>query len=349
MGVRNNRTPPSPSNVHRIAVVRALQLGDFLTAVPALRALRFAFPESEITMIGLPWLRSIASRFGAYLDRVQDFPGFPGIDEVPYEPERTARFIQAQRRYGYDLALQMHGNGRVSNAFTHALGAPTTVGLTSEPDAAAGLTMTAPYPDGPEVLRNLRVVELVGAAARGTELEFPLFAEDRREAQELLKPVHRRFVIGIHPGARDPARRWEPESFAEVAEALADGLGAAIVLTGTAGEAPTVRDVAGFMGRPALDLAGRSSLGGLAAVVQRLDLLVTNDTGPAHLADALGTASVTIFGPADPRRWASLDQQRHPFVRRPVQPQEVIDVATDLLKRTPSLSLPTRGGNVETL
>jgi ADP-heptose:LPS heptosyltransferase len=133
----------------------------------------------------------------------------------------------------------------------------------------------------------------------------------------------RRPLIGIHAGAHAPARRWPAERFAVVADHLAQRFGAQIVLTGGPGEEEIAQAVAAgtpLAGRvaPALNVAGQTSLGGLAALIDRLDLFIANDTGPAHLADALGTPSVTIFGPADHRRWAPLDHTRHPIVRRPV-------------------------------
>src|SRR3954451_11977568 len=87
----------------KIAVFRALYLGDLLLAIPALRALRAGFPGAEITLIGLPWAASFAQRFERYVDRFVEFPGYPGIDEVVVEPERSARFLAEQRAYGYDL------------------------------------------------------------------------------------------------------------------------------------------------------------------------------------------------------------------------------------------------------
>ena len=133
----------------------------------------------------------------------------------------------------------------------------------------------------------------------------------------------RRPLIGIHAGAHALARRWPAERFAVVADHLAQRFGAQIVLTGGPGEEEIAQAVAAgssLAGRaaPALCVAGQTSLGGLAALIDRLDLFVANDTGPAHLADALGTPSVTIFGPADHRRWAPLDQRRHRIVRRPL-------------------------------
>jgi ADP-heptose:LPS heptosyltransferase len=322
-----------------------LYLGDLLLAVPALRALRAGFPEAEITLIGLPWAASFARRFRRYIDRFVEFGGYPGIDEVAVDPGRSAHFVEEQRAYGYDLVVQMQGSGRTSNPCALALGGRMTAGY-YEGELPPGLTFGAPYPDDqPEVLRNVGLIRLLGCPHRGLELEFPLFAQDRAEAAALLRRLPRprhvpescdpgddacstphqagRPLIGIHAGAHAPARRWPAERFAVVADHLAQRFGAQIVLTGGPGEEEIAQAVAAgtpLAGRvaPALNVAGQTSLGGLAALIDRLDLFVANDTGPAHLADALGTPSVTIFGPADHRRWAPLDQTRHPIVRRPV-------------------------------
>ncbi|MDI3342043.1 MAG: glycosyltransferase family 9 protein [Sphaerobacter sp.] len=310
---------PPIGQPRRVAVLRALHLGDLLLAVPALRALRAGFPQAEITLIGLPWAAAFVERFRHYLDRFVPFGGYPGMGEVPLDPARVERFVADQRAAGYDLVIQMHGNGRTSNACALALGGRVTAGyyVGARP---AGLTVAAPYPDDcPEVERNLRLARLLGCPDPGPALEFPLHAADRAEAARLLARLPSGGpLVGIHPGARPPARRWPPERFAAVADHLVDRLGARVLLTGSPEEVETARRVAAAMRASPLVLAGQTSLGGLAALIARLDLFLSNDTGPAHLAAALGTPSVTLFGPADPVRWAPLDRARHPIVRVPV-------------------------------
>jgi len=304
----------------KIAVFRALYLGDLLLAVPALRSIRTGFPGAEITLIGLPWAASFARRFSRYIDRFVEFVGYPGIQEVDADPEKCDAGLEEQRAYGYDLVIQMHGNGRVSDEFALALNGQVTVGY-YEDILPAGLTVGMPYPeDEPEVLRNLGLARLLGCRNLDPELEFPLFNEDRGEAARLLRRLTRanRPWIGLHAGAKSPARRWPAEYFARVADHFAQRFNAQIILTGSPIDESIVQILVERMGIQPLNVAGQTSLGGLAALISELDLFISNDTGPAHIANAVDTPSITIFGPVDPGGWAALDQSRHPIVRRGV-------------------------------
>ncbi len=114
----------------RIAIVRALPgLGDMLCAVPAWRALRAAWPNAHITLIGLPSARWVASRFGQYIDRVAVMPGFPGLVDQSLAAEDVPAFLTAMQHERFDLALQMHGSGTTSNVLTMLLGAHTAAGF----------------------------------------------------------------------------------------------------------------------------------------------------------------------------------------------------------------------------
>lgn len=306
--------------VERIAVVRALYLGDMVLAVPALRALRSGFPAATITLIGLPWARDFANRFGPYVDDFMELVSFPGIDEVSADPVRTAEFIEEQRERRYDLVIQMHGSGRTSNRLALALGGTLTAGY-YEPDQPSSLDVGAPYPRrGSEIDRNLGLAALLGCPGDDRELEFPIHDEDRAEARAILDEIgiRDRPIIGLHPGSKFPSRRWMPERFAAAATALARESGAAVVVTGNGAEVALAKEVARDITGDACAIAGRTSLGGLAALIERMDVLISNDTGPAHVATALSTPSVTILGPGDVRRWAPTGGGRNAVVRHGV-------------------------------
>ncbi|MDI7275426.1 MAG: LPS biosynthesis glycosyltransferase, partial [Anaerolineae bacterium] len=194
--------------VRRIAVLRALYLGDFLCAQPALRALKARFPLAELTLIGLPWIEPFLRRY-ACVDDFLAFPGCEGIAEVPYNREVTEAFLERARGLRFDLAVQMHGSGPASNDFVAALGAPTSLGYTPRGEPGP-LTKCVPYPGDAvhEVRKWLGLVAHVGATGPARP-ELPVTPEEEHEAESLLAPLDRtRPLVALHAGSRDPARRW---------------------------------------------------------------------------------------------------------------------------------------------
>lgn len=326
----------------KIAVLRPGRLGDLLLAVPGLRALRHSFPRAEITLIAQPWARDLVRRTG-YVDRFLEFPGFPGMPEAPFRRERTLDFLQQSAVYGYDLVLDLHGCEPPAAILAALLGGKRVAGYCLHPEVARHLDVCLPWRDGEhEVHRVLRLVQAVGGSPCGTYLEFPLVEDDFREV-EGLPGVQEALasgdpVVAVHPGAGDPGKRWPADRFAGLADALARDTGCRVVLLGGPLELDLVEQVSGRMEARPISLAGRLSLGGLAALISQVDLYVGNDTGPSHLAVAVGTPSIAIFGPTDTGRWAPLDADIHRAVHQPILNQvsveAVLAVARDLLERS---------------
>lgn len=320
-----NFLDPAP---HRIAVFRALQLGDMLCVVPALRALRVAAPDAQITLIGLPWSVTFAERFNQYIDDVLVFPGFPGLPEENFDVARIPQFfIDAQRRE-FDIAIQLHGSGAISNLIITLLAAKKCAGFYSPgayyPKAGTFIPWQGNETEHKtEIGRCLCLMESLGAAPQGDYLEFPLLASDFRALHTIFDSYHltAQQYVCVHPGARLPSRRWPAERFAKVADAVA-AKGIPVVLTGSQEEVDIVQNVAKAMKYPVIDLAGKTKLGVVAALIAKSRLLICNDTGVSHIAAALKTPSVVISCGADPARWAPLDKQRHHviFQQTPCRP-----------------------------
>ncbi len=193
-------TPPR----HSIAVFRALQLGDLLCSVPALRALRQAYPHSHVTLIGLGSAAAFVERFGAYVDELMVFPGIQAFPEQsPHEDDLPAFYVRAHTRH-FDLAIQLHGSGEQSNAIVQELGAARWCGFVPRAgQAEPGRLM--PWPEGlPEPLRYTALMHHMGLRVDGYELEFPLSEADRIAAESLARQhglTLARTVL-LHPGAR---------------------------------------------------------------------------------------------------------------------------------------------------
>lgn len=297
----------------RVAVFRALQLGDLLCAVPALRALRAALPAARITLVGLPWASDFAARYSRYIDDFLAFPGAPGLPEGKGTAEDLCTFYAAAKEARFDVVLQMHGSGLHSNPVVQAIGARLTAGFYRAGEPCPDSQRFLPYPEREsEVRRLLRLMEFLGAPSRGEQLEFPITAIDAADYDHLKEEtgLRDRGYVCVHPGARNNARRWAGERFAAVAADLV-ARGMQIALTGTQSEAALTAEVAQAMHAPCVNLAGRTHLGLLAAVVSHARLVICNDTGVSHIAAALRVPSVIIYTASSPQRWAPADRLRH--------------------------------------
>lgn len=252
----------------RVLALRALGLGDLLTAVPALRGLRQAFPDQRLVLAAPAWLESVALLSGA-VDGV--LPTAP-LGRIPGWPPR--------------LAVNLHGCGPQSTRRLRELGG----GEVWAYDTAGAPTWDE---DDHESQRWCRLL-----AAHGVPCD-PL-------ALDLAAPSEPPLAGGlsvVHPGGAAAARRWPASRWSRVAEALADA-GHDVVVTGSTDELDLTRAVAAGAGL-AQDavLAGRLDLTGLCAVVACARLVLSSDTGVAHLATAYRTPSVVLFGPVPPTRW----------------------------------------------
>ena len=303
---------PIVPGVERIAVLRSNGIGDFVMAVPALEALRAAYPEAEITYLGTHWHPDLLDGRPGPWDRclvVPPYPGVRGSDEATRDSGEVRAFFAAQLREGYDLAVQLHGGGGNSNPFVRALGARVTAGSCDVGAPPLDRWLRYSYYQH-EVHRFLEVVGLVGAAPVTVEPALTVTDADLRAADAVIGPVSRP-LVAIHPGASDARRRWPAEGFAAVADALADE-GAQVVLVGHGpDDIGGAARIATAMRAAPLDLVDRLTLPAMTGVLSRCRLVVGNDSGPRHLAAAVGAATVGVYWCGNLINAGPLTRRRH--------------------------------------
>src|SRR5688572_2665692 len=199
------------NNRFKIGVFRALYLGDLLCIIPTIRALRKAYPSAVITLIGLPWQKHFVERFQHYFDAFVEFPGWPGLPERPADIKRIPHFLQEMQEQSFDLIMQMQGNGELTNAMCMLWGAKQVVGLRKTNEFCPDENRFIVSEDHEhEVLRFLKLTDALKISRQGDHLEFPLFAHEQQKIRRLLKcnGIAEGQYVCLHPGARDPKRRW---------------------------------------------------------------------------------------------------------------------------------------------
>jgi ADP-heptose:LPS heptosyltransferase len=298
-------------DVTRIAVLRSGGLGDLIGSLPAAEALAATYPGAEITLLGTPAAAALLGDRPSPFGRIEVLPPHPGVRDGAADPAATEAFLARMRAHRFDLAVQIHGGGRNSNPYLLALGARHTVGTRTDDAAPLERNLGYVYYQH-EVLRALEVVGLAGAMP--VRLEPHLV---RLPAESTGRDPGRRPLVTVHPGASDPRRRWPAERFGALAAALAEEHDAEVVVVGDPAEQDLAAEVvrhARRHGAPAERVdsrAGQLSLPELAVLLAGSTLVVANDSGPRHLAAALGTPTVGLYWFGNVVNFGPLSRARH--------------------------------------
>jgi len=283
-----------------VLVIETGLVGELLVITPALRAIRTAYPAARITVAVTPGSAPVLVG-NPNVDRLlalskRERGGFLGL-------LRLASWIRAKR---FDVALVLHTSFR--SALAAAIGAvPVRAGLSSE---GRGFLLTHKTPRDRaayEVDEHLKVLGLLGVPSAGRELELHLTEEERDAARSLLPGgADESPLVVLHPGASREIRRWPAERFAELGARLSSRAGAAVVFAFGPRERPLAERVELWFERERLPKPSTvfpESVRILGAVFERADAVVTNNTGPMHVAAAVGTRGVFIHGPTPVARW----------------------------------------------
>jgi heptosyltransferase-2 len=308
---------PLPARVASLLVVCPSWVGDTVMATPVLRALREHRPGARIIALARPGLEELLE-------------GAPWIDDVMVVGKSGLTGLMAGARAIRSAKPQVVLV--LPNSFRSALtvrlaGVPVRIGYGR--DGRSWLLTTAISPPKQRPIPAVEYYAHLAESALGVEgisrrMDLFITPGQREAASGVLRDVPRPFVA-LNPGANRADKRWPAERFAAVAAALHERHGLAIAVTGS----PTERDVIAAVMRaarsPIIDLAARGmTLGSLKAVLAEASLLITNDTGPRHIAAALGTPTVVLFGPTD-HRWTTINAPRERMVAaEPFLPEELV-------------------------
>jgi heptosyltransferase-2 len=296
----------------RILIIRLDRIGDVVLSTPVLEALRHAYPTSFIAMMVRPVCRELVE-------------GNPFLNEVLlYEKESrhhsliaTIRFARALRRLRFDTALVLHPSNR-SHWIPWLAGIPVRIGYNRH---GGGWLLTHRLPhlkhEGSqhEAVYTLELLKVLGIARLPPAPTVPIHEWAIQRVNTLLADSQVQpgdHLVAMHPSASCISKRWMPERFAHVADRLIVEQRVRICLIGGPADTSHVRRMANAMAQPVIDLSGRVSLSELAALLKRCTLLISNDSGPVHIAAAVGTAVIDIFGRnqrgLSPRRWGPLGE-----------------------------------------
>ena len=306
-GFGGRRRPRTP--IRRVLLLRLERIGDLLMTLEAIEEARAGWPHAEIDLAVGTWNRALANLI----------PGLTHVHtaDVPWLARESAtswyalmKQVRRWRARRYDVVVNFEPDIR-SNFLAWRTRAPIRVGYWT---GGGGAFLTDAYAYAPAVHVSMNARRLIAEAA---DLPAPLEVlrmrsrrrlappeEAERRVQELLRDRPGPF-IAVHVSGGRASKQWHLSRFADAAHALAVTYGATIVLTGSDGDRPIVKQVRRAIpeGLPVVDVTGVLDVPALAALLGRMDLLVTGDTGPMHLAAAMATPIVALFGPSDPRRY----------------------------------------------
>jgi len=346
-------------NVRRVLIVKPSSLGDIVHSLPFLHVLRRGFPRAHIA-----WMVGRAN--------VGLLEGHPDIDELfVFERERwgglndfcvsvheLVRFVRELRRCAFDLVVDLQGLFR-SGLLSWLSGAARRVGFADARELSRffySVRVDVPELDMHAVDRGLLVARKLGLEPDGAAtFVVPIGEDDRRFAREYLSaenPGGAPLVVML-PSSRWVTKRWPAEYFATLADRVTTRLGAKTLYLGAPGDVPLVETIRGRMKKEALSLVGETSLKQSAAVIARADAVVANDSGPMHLAVALGRPVVALYGPTSPARTGPYDgsvsvlqttcecapcfesECDKPECMRDITVDDVFDALCQLMEKTP--------------
>ncbi len=295
--------------IRKILLVKLSSIGDVVHSLPVLKALRSRYPKAHITWVVKPFCSEIIEG-NPYLDEVliferQKWSSFKNASSGIRDFRQLIRDVRAKE---FDMVVDLQGLF-YTGLITFLSGAPIRVGFANAREGSHlfyNHKVKVPTMNLHAVDRYMLVVEALGIEAREKDFSIVTGAQDQRFVEDLLGKIQRRQprvpIVAINPSARWVTKQWNQEKFAELGDVLYRQWGASIVLIGSHKDVALVEKIRLATCCEPIVMTGKTNLKQLVALLSRVDLLITNDTGPMHIASSVRTPTVALFGPTDPRR-----------------------------------------------
>lgn len=302
----------SKNDIHSILVTRLRFMGDVILTLPSVRALRKAFPDATIRYLS-------EKPFDSLLENHPDIDGVLSLDTKKMMD--SIRLLNNLIRERFDLAIDLFGNPR-SAWFTLTSGAKIRIGGDFRGRRIA-YTHRIPKSQEPQnaIRFHLSYLRPIGIPAQYSEPQIYLTDTETMKGRQYLNKIGitgKHPLIAMHPGASWPAKRWLPERFSQLADLLVEQAGADVLLTSGPGEEGLIEQIMKGCRNPVYH-TGVLPIRNLGAVLSRCDAFVSNDCGPMHLAPAVGTNTIGLFGPGEPEIWFPYDPKKgHRFIHREI-------------------------------
>lgn len=300
-------------NTQKIAVLRANGIGDLIVTLPAIDALKETYPEAEIVLFGKKWQADFLTSYRTNIDRVIVLPNSFFLSKEVYidsYDQEMEVFFTKMKLEKFDIAIHFHGEDVFSNIFLSHLGAKVTVGHQHK-KAIALDRMASYFYYQPEVFRYLELVKTVAANTVDIEPAIAVNQDEIDKAKQILKKhnIYTSFII-LHPGSTDYRRQWPVSKFAEVAKYYIRK-GMRIIITGTSEEETLLDSLNEQIADPSACILRELSLSALAALMILSILVISNDTGPLHLARTVDCRTVGIFWGPNVLNWGPVFREKH--------------------------------------
>ncbi len=340
--------------LNRILISRLRFIGDVVLTTPVIKALKQQYPEAGLYYLAEARPASVLAH-NPHLEEVIVLPEelLPGKAVLTRCIEQV-RFLRSLRKREFDLAIDLFGNPR-SALLTLATGARYRVGYDVRGRGRA-YNVKIRRSASPRVLdAYLDAVRTIGVTAGDDRTEIHYSAEEAKWADNWLDERGIRTtrpMVALNPGASWPAKTWSAERYAELAKGLIERLNATVLLVTVPGQREAIAGLRELAGH-SCPVVETDSLTRLAALIDRCDLYISNDCGPMHIAVAVGTPTIGLFGPSRPEIWFPYSKEEghvalraetdtccgRDFCIRPtpciesIPPRKVLDTAESLLER----------------